>query len=549
MAVTFIRSDLDFILQQIIIAERNAAGESLRDILPNVQVPFGLRTVDGTFNNLVTGQGEFGAADNLFPRLTEPVFRTAEAGTSYANSGTVFDSQPRTISNLIADQTANNPAAYATAYDPGPDGVLHTPDDVLKEGVEIHISAGRDQIFGTADDTEVFFFPNLAPDAGLSAPFNPWFTFFGQFFDHGLDLVTKGGNGFVFIQLKPDDPLFDPTPGAPNFMILSRATNLPGADGILGTADDIHEHENTTSPFVDQNQTYTSTPSHQVFLRAYEFNAAGDPVATGKLITNRSLGADGKFGTDDDLEIGGMSTWGVVKAQARDILGINLTDKDFDNVPLLATDAYGNFIKGPNGFPQVVIQTAGADSIFGTADDGTTLVEGNPLAPVDLTHAVRTGHQFLIDVAHNAVPVFDAEGNLVPDADHVAGNAVAFDPHTGQNLEYDNELLDAHYIAGDGRVNENIGLTAVHSIFHSEHNRLVDQTMATVVLSHDLTFINEWLLTPIGSSPVIPASLDVNDVDAVNAFVASLHLDWNGERLFQVAKFGTEMQYQHLVFE
>ena len=25
-------------------------------------------------------------------------------------------------------------------------------------------------------------------------------------------------------------------------------------------------------------------------------------------------------------------------------------------------------------------------------------------------------------------------------------------------------------------MNENIGLTAVHAIFHSEHNRLVDQT-------------------------------------------------------------------------
>ena len=46
---------------------------------------------------------------------------------------------------------------------------------------------------------------------------------------------------------------------------------------------------------------------------------------------------------------------------------------------------------------------------------------------------------------------------------------------------YDNELLDAHYIAGDGRVNENIGLTAVHAIFHSEHNRLVDQTKETVL--------------------------------------------------------------------
>src|SRR5216117_1585661 len=31
------------------------------------------------------------------------------------------------------------------------------------------------------------------------------------------------------------------------------------------------------------------------------------------------------------------------------------------------------------------------------------------------------------------------------------------------------------------------------------------------------------------------------------AEIAALH--WNGERLFQAAKFGTEMQYQHLVFE
>ena len=34
-------------------------------------------------------------------------------------------------------------------------------------------------------------------------------------------------------------------------------------------------------------------------------------------------------------------------------------------------------------------------------------------------------------------------------------------------------MLDAHFCAGDGRVNENIGLTAIHQIFHSEHDRLV----------------------------------------------------------------------------
>ena len=58
------------------------------------------------------------------------------------------------------------------------------------------------------DDKYVLFIPNVAPDEGLSAGFNSWMTFFGQFFDHGLDLVTKGGSGTIFIPLQPDDPLY-----------------------------------------------------------------------------------------------------------------------------------------------------------------------------------------------------------------------------------------------------------------------------------------------------------------------------------------------------
>ena len=49
----------------------------------------------------------------------------------------------------------------------------------------------------------VNFIPNVTPDAGLSAPFNAWMTFFGQFFDHGLDLVTKGGNGTSSFRCSP----------------------------------------------------------------------------------------------------------------------------------------------------------------------------------------------------------------------------------------------------------------------------------------------------------------------------------------------------------
>jgi len=287
-----IKSDLEFILQQIQIAEAHAAGADLTTLLPNVQVPFGLRTVDGTFNNLVLDQSEFGSADTIFPRLLDPVFRNDLDGdtfdangpapggvvtnTNYASTVDVADADPRLISNLIVDQTANNPAAVAAA--------AATPDS------EVVVSPGLDGIFGTADDTNVFFIPNIKPDVGLSAPFNPWFTFFGQFFDHGLDLVTKGGNGTIFIPLQPDDPLFVPG-SSTNFMVLTRATDIavhPGPDGILGTADDVKESLNLTMPWVDQNQTYTSHPSHQVFLREYAVNAAGKPVQTGKV-------ADGGF--------------------------------------------------------------------------------------------------------------------------------------------------------------------------------------------------------------------------------------------------------------
>src|SRR5262249_1834064 len=118
-----VKSDLVFILHQIQIPEANAAGQPLNTLIPDQALPYGLRTVDGSDNNLFLDQTNFGAADVIFPRLTDPVFRPAEAGTSYdQTSGLVIDSQPRVISNLIVDQTANNPAPYATPYDPRPHG-------------------------------------------------------------------------------------------------------------------------------------------------------------------------------------------------------------------------------------------------------------------------------------------------------------------------------------------------------------------------------------------------------------------------------------------
>ncbi|AOO82189.1 peroxidase family protein [Bosea vaviloviae] len=577
--VTYIRSDLDFILAQIKIAEAHAAGQPLfgpGGLVPAYTLSYGLRTVDGRDNNLLPNQEAWGAADIQFPALAPPEYRSAEPSpfgppgpaTNYnpsnAPGSMVFDSSLRTISNLLVDQTLANPAAVLTALeragsaDPMADLALVTPiytafkpafdaeyqarvvmqgavaafnDDPLNPtliaardaAVAAHdvtvanLLAARDvrdlalEPFGIAMDGDNVHLPNIAPDEGLSAPFNSWFTLFGQFFDHGLDLVNKGGSGTVFIPLQPDDPLY--VVGSPtNFMVLTRATVSAGTDGIMGTPDDVGP-VNTTTSFVDQNQTYTSHSSHQVFLRQYVLNAAGDPVATGKLIEGGGLAP------------GGMATWGEVKAQSAAMLGIKLTDFDVGNVPLLRTDQYGNFIPDANGMPQL-ITGIGADGIPNTADD--IVVSGNLATPVDPTvvGALRIGHAFLADIAHEAVPV-----GKIADGDITIGLA---NPGNG-DTEYDNELLDAHFIAGDGRVNENIGLTAVHHIFHSEHNRLVDHTKEKILASNDLAFINEWLAVDVAAVPTTPAELAA--------------LNWDGERIFQAAKFGTEMQYQHLVFE
>src|SRR5205823_12774657 len=99
------------------------------------------------------------------------------------------------------------------------------------------------------------------------------------------------------------------------FMVLTRAQNLPGPDGVLGdvspttdptlictalntpagcneSLDDIQNAHNTDTPSVDQSQTYTSHPSHQVCVRQFvpstnpgPFNATNPAViSTGMLL-------------------------------------------------------------------------------------------------------------------------------------------------------------------------------------------------------------------------------------------------------------------------
>jgi len=640
--VALVHHDLEFILKQIKIAEAHANGTPLTEIrldangrvitdrswytsasfdptlplaIPDAKTPFGLRTVDGSYNNLIEGRELWGASNQPMPRLLNPNFinegddsmalgggqtvgnndygvvGAPTPGVNGGHSGNVADADPRLISNLVADMSFNNPAAivaaltFAGSADVYGDLALvraaHTT--LISTIVAINADAGLDEAAkqtardaaqaqfdlvleakGLEAENGSLVIPNVAADEGLSAPFNGWMTFFGQFFDHGLDLITKGGNGTIYIPLAPDDPLrthgADGIPGTGDevsaqnaFMVLTRATPVagPGGDGIMGTADDTtQEAVNVTTPFVDQNQTYTSHPSHQVFLREYA-TVNGRTVVTGHLLDGAN---------------GGLSTWADVKAQARTMLGIELSDQDVFNVPLLRTDPYGRFIPDPTtGYAQVIVGI-GADGVPNTSDDivisGTAANPINLIAMattpvtingVDYFGPVRTSHAFLDDIAHNAVPgsVYDADGDpstpgvlvVQADGDDVAGNTIATD-FRGRKVAYDDEFLDAHFVTGDGRGNENIGLTAVHHVFHSEHNRQVEAQKLTILQSADMAFINEWLATDIPGLPGNFASLS-----ALDQLAFANTLNWDGERLFQAARFATEMQYQHLVFE
>ena len=549
------KSDLSFILKQIQIAERHTrtltptepcstlVGTETNQISSPL-VSKGLRTVDGSCNNLQPGQETFGAADQLFPRIASKSFRPAEdvppgfgppGSTSYAQkSGNVFDSEPRVVSNLIVDQTSTNPAARAAAGLPvrtqGNEGVTPctTDPDPLADPPVLADPPG------CTPTGQTLFIPNVTTDVGLSPPYNSLFTLFGQFFDHGVDQTVKGG-GTVFVPLKADDPLItlgpdhkantgDEVPPEQAFMVLTRGQNQPGPDGALGTDDDIQDAENTDSPWVDQSQTYTSHSSHQVFLREYDM-VGGRPVSTGKLL-------GGPVEADGHSSIG---TWADVKEQAASKLGLQLVDMDALDIPMLAADPYGNFIPGANGLPQYVCKTAdngcGAD----------LLLEGNLTTPVPVPSNVEHfDTPFLTDIAHNADPSpQDTDHNpgtpkVAPTPD--ANNTASADFASQTPGTYDDEMLDAHFSCGDGRCNENIGLTAIHQVFHSEHDRLVGDIKNTLE--------SDTSATGVAQLAKWQAPRDTSAEAGPNAPA----FDY-GQRLFQAARFVTEMEYQHLVFE
>ena len=98
-----------------------------------------------------------------------------------------------------------------------------------------------------------------------------------------------------------------------------------------------------------------------------------------------------------------------------------------------------------------------------------------------------------------------------------------------------------HYIAGDGRVNENFGLTSIHHIFHEEHNYQIQNLMDAIhredIISGDATHakLHEFQIDAgFGTDPTTGDYLD-----------AAGNISWDQDKMFLGAKLVVEMEYQH----
>lgn len=333
--------------------------------------------------------------------------------------------------------------------------------------------------------------------------------------------------------------LWTPTTG-----VVATLSSFPAIDNvsepgayILNLTPARAESFNQTSPFVDLSQNYGSDTSRTVFLREYIDQTASTTSVT-DVTTGRLLNAGATTG--DLVGNSGMADWALVKANAAKI-GIILHDADIMAIPQIAFDSYGHMILDADGMPQLVALNRVTGDLVYVKD--TTLADDAAIQALVLKNGgsaadyvlLTTKHAFLNDMGIGLPGMGDTAGWTGRD---LTTNYQSTPPNpyipNGFNLQ---AALEEHLVSGDGRLNENIGLTAVHEVFLNEHNRVLDLLKAQYGIGAD----------PAVNPDALPADQPPGGwlwKDPLTGQVSVV----TGESLFQQAKLVVEMEYQHMVF-
>ena len=573
----------------------------------------GFRILEGFFNNLTGTQSSpgawmWGSADQPFPRLTSaqynsyvhqaldnaalsnkafqaymdshPTLPDAQADSTalYADpSKSVVDYTPRMISQTISSSYMDHGAGVADSAM----ARVGAPTDTFHETIT-YADGHKEQVTETVIRNE----NTLPGDPSTSGIF----TLFGQFFDHGLDFIEKGGQGTkIVIALEPSDPLYRaPGTNGPNdpgnlTITISRATpdgytvtdlhgralSIAGADGVWNTADDVQgagadglygtaddvlgpmtqptaaNYTDHTSPYIDQSQTYGSDEQITMLLRMWEV----DPLHTGQFRATAEM-LDGhqtqtySSSTFNDLGTGadgrGLTNRTVptldelrahLLATGRDAL----TWDDINN--FRARDAAGHVIDTNGAAAGGYVFTGQAllldmNPDFSLIDFNNAAIKAGGVTQANFASFINFANFTIKDVV-NGVAVTDAQYAAVSEALM--------------------ESVGKHYVAGDGRANENFGLTALHHVWHENHNVQLVNLENNILAQADLAERHDFQLAVIDAKIGLAFHDQMGNytiTDQSTVAVAALdQISWNPDKMFSAVKLINEMEYQHVAID
>ena len=509
---------------------------------------------------------------------------TTTAGVIYdtwANHQTMSDGIGGAIANPDAPNHTVNEIYYspttgeATVLDWGLlDTVANGGEGQIDTQARLAASAGKND----------HYIGGLNP--GVS-PSNGFFVLFGQFFDHGLDFVDKGqldANGHnltIKIALGVDDPLYGmlgPDGQPVTEITINRATvQTVDAQGS--------EYVNHVSPFIDQSQTYGSDVQRTELLREWVSTDNGATFHAGmKLLDGHTLATqwakpDGTLTNETLPTLNELRTY--MEGTDRDAL----TWEDISS--LRNRDDAGHVTAGTSGESILLDMNPRFDEAHLLLANGETAAEVAKVnAAVDTlnTYGVRPADTFGFvngvltlhlgtDLSMGPNQPTIPAGTDLTGASSLAGwvnfaNFGILQSPPGIPSMFVDDVRSAvsdillasvgdHYIAGDGRANENFGLTSIHHVFHEEHNYQVDnlidalhnQDIATNDTAHAKLHEFQTGIQAVSGDSVangVAVGSDGYYQNTVGDYVfANGDIAWNEEKVFQGAKLIVEMEYQH----
>ncbi len=530
-------------------------------------------TPTGTFN-------ETGALNTNYT-ISIGGAQTASDGTAIT-IGNVVDYTPRMISLLTTTGGVTYDTWASHAGDPG--AANHTPNEIYYDanGVASVTNWGDLKLVAEGGLGQVDTQARFAGSAGTGEHFiggnnpgvsgsNSFFVTFGQFFDHGLDFIDKSSGKSIKITLATDDPLYgmiDASGRPVHEITISRAT----VQSIDANGPQYTDH---TSPYIDQSQTYGSHEQLTTLLRAWVADPATGQFHAGMNLFNGATLATAWQKADGTMTHETLPTLDELRAHVEATGRDALTWEDVMN--LRNRDSSGHVTTGNSGSSLLLDFNPRFDAAHlhgfndtngdGVQNSGETAY-GNAAQAASVDAAIATldaavkaqfgaASTFEIDATTHKLTLFmeNLPVGSPPGTPHTLSGANALYPFVNfadfsitapAGAEHDavsNILMASvgnHYIAGDGRVNENFGLTSVHHVFHEEHNFQIDN-LKQALYREDVAS-GDTAHTKLHAFQVDTG----HGMDAQGNFVnGSGAVTWDLDKMFNAAKLVVEMEYQH----